>query len=136
MKKLIFSLVALMLIATLTFGALAAYHGVMYVNRSSVNVYKEDDTSSKVIKKFKGGRSVFVDDVSPNGKWAQILVEDTKHGGQMLGFIQMKYLSKKMPPEYCKHDWGKWKVTKEATCTEKGKRERTCKVCGDRKSVV
>ena len=130
MKKIISSFVALMLIATLAFGALAAYQGTMYVNRSSVNVYKEDSTSSKVIRTYKGGRSVYVDDVSPNGKWAQILVEDTKHGGQMLGFIQMKYLSKKMPPEYCKHDWGKWKVTREATCTEKGKRERTCKICG------
>ena len=130
MKKFITLLVALTLIATLAYGALAAYKGTMYVNRSSVNVYKEDSTNSKVIKKLKGGRSVFVDDVSPNGKWAQILVEDTKHGGQMLGFIQMKYLSKKMPPEYCSHDWGKWKVTREATCTEKGKRERTCKICG------
>ena len=130
MKKLIVSLLALLLMASLAYGALAAYQGTMYVNRSSVNVYKEDNTNSKVIRKYKGGQAVYVDDISPNGKWAQTLVEDTKHGGQMLGFIQMKYLSKKMPPEYCSHEWGKWKVTKEATCTEKGERERKCKVCG------
>ena len=134
MKKLIVSLLALLLMASLAYGALAAYQGTMYVNRSSVNVYKEDNTNSKVIKKYKGGRAVYVDDISPNGKWAQTLIEDTKHGGQMLGFIQMKYLSKKMPPEYCSHEWGKWKVTKEATCTEKGKRERTCKICGKKQS--
>lgn len=28
-----------------------------------------------------------------------------------------------------KHVWGAYKVTKEATCTEKGERERTCDVC-------
>ena len=134
MKKLIVTILALMLMASLAYGALAAYQGTMYVNRSSVNVYKEDNTNSKVIRKYKGGQAVYVDDISPNGKWAQTLVEDTKHGGQMLGFIQMKYLSKKMPPEYCKHEWGKWKVTKEATCTEKGKRERTCKICGKKQT--
>ena len=134
MKKLIVSLLALLLMASLAYGALAAYQGTMYVNRSSVNVYKEDNTNSKVIKKYKGGRAVYVDDISPNGKWAQTLIEDTKHGGQMLGFIQMKYLSKTMPPEYCSHDWSKWKVTKEATCTENGKRERTCKICGKKQT--
>ena len=134
MKKLIVSLLALLLMASLAYGALAAYQGTMYVNRSSVNVYKEDNTNSKVIRKYKGGQAVYVDDISSNGKWAQTLVEDTKHGGQMLGFIQMKYLSKKMPPEYCSHEWGKWKVTKEATCTEKGKRERTCKICGKKQT--
>ena len=78
MKKLIVSLLALMLMVSLAYGALAAYHGTMYVNRSSVNVYKEDNTNSKVIKKYKGGRAVYVDDISPNGKWAQTLIEDTK----------------------------------------------------------
>ena len=130
MKKLVVSILAALLLAGLACSALAAYQGTMYVNRSTVNVYKEDDTDSKVIKKYKGGRAVFVDDISPNGKWAQILVEDTKHGGQMLGFIQTKYLSETMPPEFCKHEWGRWKVTKEATCTEKGKRHRTCDICG------
>ena len=134
MKKLIVSLLALLLMASLAYGALAAYQGTMYVNRSSVNVYKEDNTNSKVIRKYKGGQAVYVDDISPDGKWAQTLIEDTKHGGQMLGFIQTKYLSKTMPPEYCKHEWGKWKVTKEATCTEKGKRERTCKICGKKQT--
>ena len=130
MKKLAVSILALLLIAGLAFGALAAYHGTMYVNKSSVNVYKEDNTDSKVIKKYKGGTAVFVDDISPNGKWAQILVEDTKHGGQMLGFIQTKYLSESMPEKYCNHQWGKWTVDKEATCTRKGHRYRYCKICG------
>ena len=130
MKRLIRLTVVALLLLALAVPALAAYHGTMYVNADKVNVYKEDDTDSKVIKKLKGGASVYVDDVSPNGKWAQILVEDTKHGGQMLGFIQMKYLKEDMPQKYCKHSWGKWKVTKEATCTENGKRTRTCKICG------
>ena len=130
MKKAIVSILALLMIVGLAFSALAAYQGTMYVNRSKVNVYKEDNTNSKVIRTYKGGREVFVDDISPNGKWAQVMVEDTKHGGQMCGFIQMKYLSKTMPQSFCTHKWGKWTVESEPTCTESGYRYRLCKVCG------
>ena len=28
------------------------------------------------------------------------------------------------------HEYGDWTVQKEATCTEKGLRSRTCEVCG------
>ena len=30
-----------------------------------------------------------------------------------------------------KHDYGEWTTTKEATCTEDGEQQRTCKGCGD-----
>lgn len=29
------------------------------------------------------------------------------------------------------HDWGKWHTDKNATCTQKGKRHRTCNRCGE-----
>ena len=32
----------------------------------------------------------------------------------------------------CDHQWGKWSVKKEATCTEKGLRERKCSECGEK----
>ncbi|MBR4034170.1 MAG: leucine-rich repeat protein, partial [Clostridia bacterium] len=32
----------------------------------------------------------------------------------------------------CDHEFGDWKVTKEATCAEKGIRSRTCELCGER----
>lgn len=32
------------------------------------------------------------------------------------------------------HGWGSWKTTKEATCEEKGKRERSCIYCGEKQS--
>lgn len=30
----------------------------------------------------------------------------------------------------CEHQWGSWLTVSEATCTEKGKQERSCSVCG------
>ena len=30
----------------------------------------------------------------------------------------------------CKHEWGGWTVTKEATCTETGTQSKTCTLCG------
>ena len=32
----------------------------------------------------------------------------------------------------CDHQWGKWSVKKEATCTETGLRERKCSECGEK----
>jgi len=34
-----------------------------------------------------------------------------------------------IPPGKCDHDWGEWKVVKEATTTEEGLEERECKLC-------
>ena len=83
--------------------ALAAW-GTMYTNKSKVKVYRKDSTDSKVIKTLKGGKKVVVDAVSPNGKWAQITVDDTKSGGHRLGFIRMKDLSKTIPQSLCIHE--------------------------------
>ena len=44
----------------------------------------------------------------------------------------MKYLSEEMPQSFCPHEWGKWKVEREATCTRTGYRYRLCKICGIR----
>ena len=129
MKKCIAAILALVLMLALAAPAFAVW-GTMYVNVDKVKVYSEDNTDSKVIKKLKGGTAITVDALSPDGKWAQFMVEDTKHGGQMLGFVQVKHMSETMPKKYCKHKWGKWEVDKEATCEEKGHRSRTCKKCG------
>ena len=134
MKRFMAMILALMLIASLATTALAEYYGTAYVCTDKAKVYKEADKDSKVIKTLKGGTAVFVDDVVDNEKWARVLIEDTKHGGQKAGYIQTKYLSVDIPSDYCKHDWGKWKVTKEATCVKKGKRTRTCKTCGEKET--
>ena len=34
------------------------------------------------------------------------------------------------------HEYGEWKVTKEATCEETGSREKVCKNCGDKITEV
>ena len=37
--------------------------------------------------------------------------------------------------EKLEHDWGKWKVTKEATQEAKGEKEAVCRVCGEKKTA-
>ena len=36
------------------------------------------------------------------------------------------------PSGTCNHVYGEWVVTKEATCTEDGSREKVCTICGDK----
>ena len=36
------------------------------------------------------------------------------------------------PSGTCEHVYGEWVVTKAATCTEEGSREKTCTLCGDK----
>ena len=36
------------------------------------------------------------------------------------------------PSGTCEHVYGEWVVTKEATCTEDGSREKVCTICGDK----
>ena len=123
-------IIAAMLVMALMLAAVMpamAVWGYLYVNKAKLNVYEEDNTNSKVIKTVKGGTKLTIDALSPNGKWAQITIKKNK-----LGFVQMKYLSEEMPQSFCSHEWGKWKVEREATCTQKGYRYRFCKICGIR----
>ena len=124
-KKIVLGLVLGLTICALMSSALAAW-GTMYANREKVKVYAEDNTDSEVIKKYKGGKKITVDAVSPDGKWAQISI----NGG--LGFILMDQLSSEMPQSFCPHEWGKWTVDRQPTCTQTGYRYRFCKICGIR----
>ena len=127
LKFIVMLALALTLCATVS-NALAA--DVRYASKSSVKVYSEMDTSSKVLKKLKGASKVLIEE--DYGSWVMILVEDTKHGGQKAGYVQSKNLSYDFPQSQCSHEWGKWQITKEATCTKKGSRYRLCNKCGIR----
>ena len=84
MKQRIIALgltLTLLLAASTCLPALAVW-GTLYVNTAKVNVYELDDTSSKVIKKYSGGKKLTIDALSPDGEWAQITV------GKKLGFVQ------------------------------------------------
>lgn len=116
------TLAATLVLAT-ALPALAIW-GTLYVNKSKLKIYELDDTSSHVIKTVKGGTELTVSALSPDGKWAQLSLDEG------IGFAQMKYLSKEFPQDYCDHSWYPWNVTKEPTCTKNGKRERSCPVCG------
>ena len=102
----------------------------LYVNKSKVKAYKEPNTGSKTVKKLKGATAVTPQLVSADGAWIGVLIEDTKHGGQMIGWIQADLLVDYLPQSLCDHQWGKWTVEKESTCTEKGFRYRYCEICG------
>ena len=125
-KALVAAILALSLMLAAVMPAMAIW-GYLYVNKANLNVYEEDNTDSRVLKTVKGGTKLTIDALSPNGKWAQITVKKNK-----LGFVQMKYLSEEMPQSFCPHEWGKWKVEREATCTRTGYRYRLCKICGIR----
>lgn len=132
MKKLTAWLTVLALAMTMLLAIPASADEYMkYVNKDTLEAHKEPDPDSKVVRKLKGGTRVMLSgDVLFGSKYTSILLEDTKHGGQMEAWVLTKYLVDDMPPKYCKHQWGKWRVTDDPTCTHSGERERTCKVCG------
>ena len=132
MRKLIAWLVLATLAATFLLAIPAsADEYSKYVNKDVLEAHKEPDPDSKVVKKLKGGTRVLLSgDILLGSKYTSILLEDTKHGGQMEAWVLTKYLSDEMPPKYCKHEWGKWRVIDEPTCTHSGEREHTCKICG------
>lgn len=137
MKRFAATFIALALLLALAVPALADAHwyegpNPWYVNREELKVFETWDKESEIIKKLKGGDAVTVESVTDNEKWMGILVEDTEHGGQKLGWVPAKYLSETMPQSFCPHDWGKWHVESEPTCTEPGYRYRLCKICGIR----
>ena len=137
MKRFIRLTLALVLALTLALSALEALADVpydgpipLYVNREKIKVYREQSTKSKSITKLKGAMTVLPELVSDDGAWIGILVEDTKNGGQLIGWVQAQYLVDYLPQSLCKHDWGGWNVERESTCTEKGYRWRVCSICG------
>ena len=106
-----------------------------FVNKDKLNAYEEPDPDSRVVKRLKGGTQVLLSgNILLGSKYTSILLEDTKHGGQMEAWVLTKYLVDDMPPAYCKHQWGKWVIIDEPTCTHSGERERTCKICGTTKT--
>ncbi len=138
MKKFIawIVLAAMALSMVLAAAALADvnYNGPipLYVNREKIKVFREQNKKSKVIVKLKGATSVLPQLTSDDGAWIGILVEDTKHGGQTIGWVPAEQLCDYFPQSLCNHNWSEWTVERESTCTEKGYRWRTCLICGIR----
>ena len=134
MKKLLSVVILLALALALAIPALAdqPYNGPLplYVNREKIRVYREQNTDSKTIVKLKGATSVMPEMVSEDGAWIGILVEDTKNGGQMIGWVQAELLVDYLPQSLCDHSWGEWTVERQSTCTEMGYRWRICQICG------
>ena len=125
MKKLLTAIIALMLIAALSVSALAV---TKYAKSEGATVYSENSKKSKAISHLPFGDAV--DEFETKGKWSHITYIN-KNGIQKQGWMPSNSLTSKKP---CKHEWGKWKVTTEPTCTKEGERTRKCKLCGAKKT--
>ena len=123
MRKIIITVLAAMLLLALASTALAMGTKDFYVTSSGVKAYTEPDKHSSVLEKWSKGDLITFIDVSEDGKWYGYYA-----GEDLMGWIQKKYLSEDEP---CDHEWSKWKVEKEATCTRTGLRTRYCKLCGE-----
>ena len=126
MRKIVTALLAVALLMALS-GSALALTWTAYVNHDTLKVYEEQDKSSKVVKKLKGGDEVTME--GNYGDWYGIYYDDKK-GNECVGYVQSKYMSFAMPEEYCKHKWSEWDVLREPTCAKKGVKTRECSVCG------
>lgn len=133
MKKLLTCLIALVMMAM---GASALAVEVlevdepyqMYAVQDEVKVYAKASSKSNVLMELSYNEEITVVKVTDNDKWAAFTFKDKKTKKKTTGWVLQKYLSEEM---LCEHEWGRWVVTAEATCTEEGLRERTCKLCGE-----
>ena len=98
----------------------------MYAIQDDVKVYAKHSTKSDLLRTLAYNEEITVVKVTDDDKWAAFTYKD-KDKKKTTGWVQQKYLSDEL---LCEHDWGKWKVTVEPTCTEDGERTRTCKLCG------
>ena len=126
MRKLVAAIVAVAL-AAMALPALAATW-TMYVQEDGVNVYDDKSVDAAVVRTLDAGEKVTVEDVSKNGKWYAIFYE--KKGKQRIGWVQARYLGDDPPQSRCEHDFGRWQVETEATCTRAGYKVRYCRKCG------
>lgn len=117
MKRKITAILALLMALALTTCALA---DTKYAKKDNVKVYEYADDDSEVLTRLDMGDKVDVTGV--DGKWSLVSV------GSVEGWVKSKYL---VDDEPCDHEWGKWKVEREATCTRKGLRVRECELCGE-----
>ena len=112
MKKVVVSILAILLLAALAMPALA---DTMYTKKS-VKVYEEPDRHSRVTLKLSAGHEIEVFNYENN-------FYECKYG-----WIQAKYLTRE---PFCNHSWGSWEVVRQATCTKKGYKRRYCVKCGE-----
>ncbi len=112
MKKIATAIFVLVLIVALAAPALAMREK-MYVKKDC-NAYQEPDKHSRVTMQLHVGHDLTVTDYVEGFYQCRY------------GWVQGKYLS-----YTCPHKWGSWHTVKKPTCTQKGKKERTCKYCGE-----
>ena len=99
---------------------------------------KWNEVSIKVKGKKKTGfmLSKYLDENAPcKHKWGAwvIIDEPTWTGYRQRQCVKCGILDDEVMPK-TDHTYGKWKITREPTCTKEGQRVRTCKVCGHKQT--
>lgn len=120
MKKLFVALTALLIVAALAMSAMAY---TVYVSADPGKVRKQPNKNAEIISRLPNGDAIDV--FEEQGDWLHISYINKK-GVQKSGWIHSKNVTSKAPH---KHEWSKWHVTKEPTCTKAGEKTRTCKTC-------
>lgn len=125
-KKIFAAILTVALLAVFTLPAFAV--DIRYVDTDRIAVLASPNLEAEVIATRRGGDKLLIE--QERGNWVAILVEDTVHGGQTLGYLDSRHLSYTMPQRYCHHEWDAWEVIQNPTCTRKGVRTHGCVICG------
>ena len=112
MKRIATAILVLVLLVAVAVSAFAMREK-MYVKKDC-KAYQEPDKHSRVTMELHVGHDLTVTDYIDGFYECRY------------GWVQAKYLS-----DTCPHKWGSWHTVKEPTCTQKGKKEHTCKYCGE-----
>lgn len=122
MKRVVplIAVIALMLLLALPASAMGTK--TMYAVKDGVKAYDQPSKHGDVVYLLDEGEEVECIDKSDDGNWYGF------YWGDDLIWVQKKYLSATLS---CDHEWGRWKITREPTCTRTGKRTRECKLCGE-----
>ena len=112
MKRIATAILVLVLLVAVAVPAFAMREK-MYVKKDC-KAYQEPDKHSRVTMELHVGHDLTVTDYIDGFYECRY------------GWVQAKYLS-----DTCPHKWGSWHTVKEPTCTQKGKKEHTCKYCGE-----
>lgn len=80
----------------------------------------------------------YVRDITTDGRVSADLAYDTRYGVRPAFYLDMTNInfkegngSESSPYLIYRHDYNKWTIRNEATCTENGEEYRTCSICGN-----
>ena len=130
MRKKVLAAVIFVLVIMSFAGLAANAQEVLYAAKSTVDVYFLKSKKSGVQYTLYGGQEVYVNEISDDLKWAEIIYYDPRYQDDVYGWVRMSNMSYVMPSNFCNHQWSEWEVITPATCTQSGLQSKYCYICG------